>query len=87
MNARLYFKYKNHKGEVAWRQVIPIRLYYGTTQYYPEEQYLLEARDMDKKECRTFAVSNIKSRLMNEHEYRHEMRISIGLKNQGFTHE
>ena len=46
------------KGEVH-RRILPIRTYFGTDKYHPEQQYLLEAYDLDALETRTFALINI----------------------------
>lgn len=56
------FFYKNHRGERALRTVIPMTLRWGRTEYYPEDQWLLDAYDMDKNDFRTFALSNIDPR-------------------------
>lgn len=53
------FTYKNYKGEVATRTVIPSRTYFGSTSFHPEPQWLLEAWDLDKDEPRTFAHKDI----------------------------
>ena len=53
---QLRFAYVNHKGECAMRNVRPIRLLHGTTPYYKEPQWLLEAFDLDRQEIRRFAV-------------------------------
>ncbi len=38
---------------------MPIGLWYGKTEFHPEEQYFLKAMDVDKKEERDFAVKDI----------------------------
>lgn len=53
------FTYKNHKGEISERKVIPIKTYFGSTIYHPEPQKLLVAIDLDKKKERTFAIKDI----------------------------
>ncbi len=56
---RISFDYRNHRGELTQRCVVPVILYWGTTEYYPEHQWILKAWDMDKKCTRDFAVRNI----------------------------
>lgn len=61
MNARtVTFIYKNHRGETARRNVQPISIKFGATQWYPEAQWLLEAYDNDKEAVRLFALKRIK---------------------------
>ena len=55
----LEFIYKNHAGETALRRVIPGRIWWGTTDYYPEAQWLLTAYDLDRQAERTFALTSI----------------------------
>lgn len=59
------FRYTNHRGETADRRVIPCCLRFGSTEYYPEPQWLLECIDLDKLQeggYRTFALKNIEPR-------------------------
>lgn len=53
------FRYRNHRGEVAVRTVRPIRLWFGSTAYHPESQWLLEAFDLNRQQTRDFAMSNL----------------------------
>lgn len=55
----LRFEYKNWQGQTAVRTVMPIKIWYGTTEFHPEEQYFLKALDVEKKEERDFAVKDI----------------------------
>lgn len=57
----LEFGYTNWRGERGNRRVQPTRLYYGSTEWHPEPQWLLEAIDLDKGEVRAFAVKDIGS--------------------------
>lgn len=52
-------RYTNYKGETADRSIVPARVYFGSTQWHPEPQWLLEAFDVDKNEIRTFAFKDI----------------------------
>lgn len=51
--------YKNWKGEIAERTIMPYRMFFGANKYHPEEQWLLEAHCLDKKEHRTFALKDM----------------------------
>ena len=52
--------YTNYKGETSERKIIPIELWFGSTEYHKEEQWLLKAFDVDKQAERNFAVKDIK---------------------------
>ncbi len=51
--------YTNHRGEQAWRTIRPIRLWFGSTAYHPEPQWLLECFDLKKQATRDYAMSGI----------------------------
>ncbi len=62
-NIFIKFDYVNWKGVAGHREVKIIRVFFGTTEYHPEPQWLMEAWDMDKQEERIFAMkdmSNVK---------------------------
>jgi hypothetical protein len=52
-----HMPYVNYRGEKAWRRFIPVMLWYGSTPWHPEPQWLLTARDVEKNEMRDFALS------------------------------
>ena len=58
-NPSLTFKYKNWQGETAVRRVIPIKFWYGHTEFHKKDQWLLKALDVDKNAERDFAVKDI----------------------------
>ena len=51
--------YKNYRGETASRKIIPLRLYFGKTEYHPEKQWLLHLWDLDRRDYRTYALKDI----------------------------
>lgn len=51
--------YRNWKGETAVRRIIPIRWWFGSTQWHPEPQWLLSAIDVEKNAERDFAYDGI----------------------------
>lgn len=53
--------YINHRGERSNRKILPMNFGYGSTEWHTENQWLLEALDIDKGEIRTFAVKDIHS--------------------------
>lgn len=52
--------YTNYRGETAMRTILPDRIWFGSTEWHPEEQWLLDAFDLEKGEQRSFAVSGIR---------------------------
>ena len=55
------FSYTNHKGRDSLRRVRPVRMWHGSTSWYPEPQWLLEAVDLDKGVVRDFAFAKIRN--------------------------
>ena len=53
-------EYTNYKGVTSTRRIVPMKLFFGSTHYHPEEQYILTAYDIDKKEDRDFAMKDFK---------------------------
>jgi len=58
LNRPLFALYTNWKGEAAWRWIEPLRVYYGSTAYHPEQCWLMEAMDKDKGQMRTFKMAD-----------------------------
>jgi predicted DNA-binding transcriptional regulator YafY len=55
------FDYVNYKGEFGVRTVVPVRFFWGESDYHPGYQWLLEAFDLDRRDMRTFAMSGVKN--------------------------
>lgn len=51
--------YVNWKGEAGQRDIIPIRVWFGSTNWHPEPQWFLEAWDVNKAARRDFAIADI----------------------------
>lgn len=51
--------YTNYKGERRERCIIPIHLWYGSTEYHPEPQWLMQALDKEKQQVRDFAMKDM----------------------------
>jgi len=51
--------YTNWKDETKHRTIIPKRIFWGKTEYHPDEQWLLEAWDIEKRDDRVFAMKDI----------------------------
>src|SRR5947208_5284684 len=52
--------YMNYRGETALRRVLPQRIWFGTTEWHPEDQWVLDAIDLEKQVERSFAMKDIK---------------------------
>lgn len=55
----LVFRYRNWQGEIAVRHAIPISVWYGHTEWHPDDGWLMTAWDTDKDAERTFSMSDI----------------------------
>lgn len=49
--------YTNWRGETRRRAFIPLSLWFGSTDYHPEPQWLLQCLDVEKNEIRDMALS------------------------------
>jgi hypothetical protein len=52
--------YTNWRGETAVRSIVPVKVYFGSTDYHPEEQWLLEVWDVERGAVRVYALKDIK---------------------------
>jgi predicted DNA-binding transcriptional regulator YafY len=52
--------YTNYNGQTSDRHILPLRIWFGQTQWHPTPQWLLEAVDIDKGATRNFALRDIK---------------------------
>jgi len=55
----LKVKYKNWKGEIGIRTIIPLKVHYGKTDYHKTEQWLIDVFDVEKDALRTYAMMDI----------------------------
>ena len=51
--------YLNHRGETATRTIIPRKVWFGSTKWHEDKQWLLHAFDAKKGETRDFAMADI----------------------------
>ena len=52
-------KYKNYRGEVSVRTIIPKNIFFGKTDYHKEEQWLLKVWDVEKNSERVYALKDV----------------------------
>ena len=57
--------YTNWKGDTNYRNIIPMSVEFKATQWHPEEQWILNAMDVDKNAQRAFAIKDIKEWKVN----------------------
>ncbi|UXR28962.1 WYL domain containing protein [Bacillus phage Nachito] len=55
------FDYKNWRGVESRRTVLVGYVCWGSTEWHPEEQWLLKAFDKEKKDSRMFALKDIRN--------------------------
>lgn len=53
------FGYTNYRGEYSIRRAVPVRVYFGSTEWHPEPQWLMSAFDLEKGADRDFALKDI----------------------------
>ena len=51
--------YTNWRGETAYRNIVPGRIRWGSNEWHPGPQWLMDAYDLDKKASRTFAMEDV----------------------------
>ncbi|QFG38330.1 hypothetical protein BDE18_0382 [Paracoccus pantotrophus] len=56
--APITMTYRNYRGEVDNRTVLPIRVWFGSTDWHPEPGWLLSAYDLAKDAHRDFALAD-----------------------------
>jgi predicted DNA-binding transcriptional regulator YafY len=56
----LHIVYTNYRGETADRDIVPQRVWFGSTDWHPEPQWLLDALDVGKRAQRSFALKDIR---------------------------
>ena len=55
----LRFRYRNWRGEVSNRTVVPQQVFVGRSQWHPQVQWMLLAHDLDRGSLRCFAMNDI----------------------------
>ena len=52
--------YRNYRGKKEIRYILPLRTWYGSTEWHPENQWFIEVYDLDKKDKRDYALNDWK---------------------------
>ena len=53
--------YRNYRGELSERRIVPKSIRFGATEWHPEPQWLLLAHDLDKQADREFALKDFRA--------------------------
>jgi hypothetical protein len=53
--------YTNYRGETSIRKIVPKKIWFGKTDWHPDEQWILDAFDLEKGAERGFALRDVKS--------------------------
>ncbi len=59
-NKNVKILYTNWKNETRYRKIMPISIEFKSTKWHSEEQWILNAIDIEKNEQRSFAIKDIK---------------------------
>ena len=51
--------YRNYRGEIRVRTILPLSKWFGTTQWHPAEQWFEKVLDIETNEERDFACNDI----------------------------
>jgi predicted DNA-binding transcriptional regulator YafY len=54
-------KYTNWRGETSIRSIVPLKIWFGSTEWHKDNQWLLKAFDIDKDAERDFTLSDIQN--------------------------
>ena len=57
--------YTNYRGETSLRTIVPDKIWFGTTEWHPGSQWLLDALDLEKGQNRSFAMKDIRAWVEN----------------------
>lgn len=59
-DAAIKLIYKNWRGEISERKIIPLSVFWGENKFHKGEQWLMKVFDLDKKDYRTYSLKDIK---------------------------
>ena len=51
--------YTNHRGERFTRTIRPVRIWFGSTEWHDQDQWMLEAHDYSRNALRNFSLADI----------------------------
>ncbi len=53
--------YTNYRGETSLRNIVPEKIWFGATEWHPENQWILDGLDLEKGQNRSFAMRDIRA--------------------------
>jgi hypothetical protein len=68
----------NHRQEVRIRHISPIRVWFGSTAWHPQPQWMMEVFDIEKRARRDYAMSGLFSPLLPTERQAKEWFRTIG---------
>lgn len=66
MSNAIEVNYKNHRGEIRKRLIIPKTIHFGVTKHHPKPQWLLLCWDLEKKAMRDYALADCDFRMIGD---------------------
>lgn len=61
LSTKVRILYTNYRGETALRTIVPEKIWFGTTEWHHEPQWLMDAVDAEKQQIRSFAMKDIRA--------------------------
>jgi len=52
-------RYKNYRGEIALRTIIPLKIWFGSTEFHSHAQWIMTVWDCEKNAERDYALCDI----------------------------
>lgn len=75
--------YVNYNGVASIRTIVPLKLHYGTNEYYKTPQWIIEAWDVGKQAARSFALANVRHATDMADRFQDEAEADIGPTSEG----
>jgi len=58
-DADVHVQYLNHRGEIAMRRIMPLKIWFGATEWHPSPQWMMDVIDLNSALRMTFALANV----------------------------
>lgn len=65
VDRKIRLVYRNHRGRVSCRHIIPLSLSFGESDHHPGAQWLMQCYDLDKGGERTYALKDCDFRMVD----------------------
>jgi hypothetical protein len=57
----VYVRYVNWRGEESGRRILPHGMRWGSTEWHPEDQWLIQATDLKDNKLKEFALNGFRT--------------------------